>query len=699
MRTAPFVLLLLVAAPAAKAQPQVAASSAQPPPAEAAPAVDDIVVVTASRREEQLLNAPATMTVITEEAIATSPDQSVPALLRLVPGLNVVQTSARDVNVTTRAATGTLSDSMLVLLDGRSVYQDLFGFVLWDFLPIDSTEIKQIEVIRGPASAVWGANAMSGVVNVISKAPREMQGTSVGILFGQFDRSPPRGPFDGGGLFSLSVNHATAITDRFAYKLSAGVTTSEALLRPLGNLTGTGTPYPPFENRGTTQPKLDARADYDLEDGRRKIVLAGGISGTEGIIHTGLGPLDVRRGSTFKYGRITYTRDKLKVQAFVNALDGEAPALLLRAVTGAPLGFTFENQVYDAELSNLHLWRGRHLVSYGANYRHNNFNLSFAPGRTTRDEGGVYVQDEIFLSDRYRWIVGARADRFDILRKAVFSPRTTFLIKPRASQTVRFSFNRAFRAPSFVNSYLDAAFLAQIDLGSATSYAFPTVAHGNEELKEERLTAYEAGYIGGFGRTTLGAAVYVNRTDNMVQFARASTYTSLSPPPAWPLPLALLDQLNAEGRGLPSRYQYLNFRRVTDHGVEASAEVRMTPTATAFANYSWQGEPQPDGFAVSELNLPPGHRVNAGVRASHGRYFGHLSASIVAAAFWQDVLPGYEGWTDRYTLIDGGVGVHSTDGALRIAVHGRNIFNQPVQQHIFGDVMRRAVTGEVRVQF
>jgi hypothetical protein len=150
---------------------------------------------------------------------------------------------------------------------------------------------------------------------------------------------------------------------------------------------------------------------------------------------------------------------------------------------------------------------------------------------------------------------------------------------------------------------------------------------------------------------------------------------------------------------LPSLFQYLNFKRVSDRRVEVSAEVRMTPAASAFANYSWQGEPRPEGFAVSELNLPPEHRLNAGVRASRGRYFGHVSASIVEAAFWQDVLPGYEGWTDRYTLIDGGVGVHSNDGALTIAVHGRNILNHPMQQHVFGDVLRRAITGEVRVQF
>ena len=300
-RTLGLLLLLLALPPPARAQ-QPALPSRPTPTADGA-AVDDIVVVTASRREEQLLNAPATMTVIGEDVIATAADQSVPALLRLVPGLNVVQTSARDLNVTTRAATGTLSDSMLVLLDGRSVYQDLFGFVLWDFLPIDSSEMKQIEVIRGPASAVWGANAMNGVVNVISKTPRDMLGTSVGILFGQFDRSPADGPFDGGGSFSLNVAHAQAVSDRFAYKLSGGITAQEALLRPTGNLPGTRTPYPPFSNAGTAQPKLDARVDYDFADRRQKIVFAGGISGTEGIIHTGLGPLDVQRGSTLKYGR------------------------------------------------------------------------------------------------------------------------------------------------------------------------------------------------------------------------------------------------------------------------------------------------------------------------------------------------------------------------------------------------------------
>ena len=711
LRILRLLVWLLAAAPAAAGQ-ATAAPQAPPPapqqPADQDPAEQDegavgrIVVVTVSRREEQLLNAPATVTVLGEDVLGSLPGQSVPDLLRLVPGLNTVQSSARDINVTSRAATGTLSDSLLVLLDGRSIYQDFFGFVAWDFLPVDTSEIKQIEVLRGPASAVWGANAMTGVVNVISKTPREMQGTSVMIRFGQFNRSPPGGSFDGGGLFSVHATHAAATSSRFAYKVSAGLLAQEPFLRPTGMVPGSQIPYPAFQNRGTTQPKLDARADYDIAD-RQKIILAGGIAGTEGIIYTGLGPLDVQRGSTLKYGRITYTRDQLKLQGFVNALDGEAPAVLQRGLDGRPLDFSFENQTYDVEFSNLHILGARldgsrgHVISYGGNVRYNNFDLSFAPRGASRDEGGIYGQDEIILSPHYRWILGARLDRFDILRKVVVSPRTAFLIKPRASQTIRLSFNRAFRAPSFVNSFLDTTILSEADLGPAGRFTFPTAAVGDQQLREEGLTAYETGYIGGFGRTTLGAALYLYRTKNTILFTQSGSYTSSAPPPGWPVSPAVLDRLASEGRGLPSQFTYLNFDRITDRGFELSADVRMTAATSAFANYTWQADSEPRGFDISELNLSPHHRMNAGVNIARGRYFGTLLGSFVDAAFWQDA--GYPGRTSAYTLVDGGFGVHSTDGLMTVGIRATNILNKAVQQHVFGDIIRRTVTGEVRFQF
>ena len=92
------------------------------------------------------------------------------------PGVNVTQVSARDVNINSRGATSTLATSQLALVDGRCIYLDFFGMVMWDLVPTNPHEIKQIEVIRGPASAVWGANAMTGVVNIITQVPARAGG-------------------------------------------------------------------------------------------------------------------------------------------------------------------------------------------------------------------------------------------------------------------------------------------------------------------------------------------------------------------------------------------------------------------------------------------------------------------------------------------------------------------------------------------
>ena len=143
-----------------------------------APSIEEVIVVTASRTEQLLLEAPTAIIVIRAEDIALSPAQNYADLMRGVPGLNVTQTSARDVNMSARSSTNTLDASQLVLVDGRTVYLDFFGFVAWDLLPLDFSEIEQIEVIRGPGSAVWGANAMSGVVNIITKSPRSPRGST-----------------------------------------------------------------------------------------------------------------------------------------------------------------------------------------------------------------------------------------------------------------------------------------------------------------------------------------------------------------------------------------------------------------------------------------------------------------------------------------------------------------------------------------
>jgi len=189
----------------------------------------------------------------------------------------------------------------------------------------------------------------------------------------------------------------------------------------------------------------------------------------------------------------------------------------------------------------------------------------------------------------------------------------------------------------------------------------------------------------------------------------------------------VLDQLIAAnafgpGLGLPSDYSYLNSSglpgcgepgrdcgAVRTQGVELGVDMVVSNHVNAFANYSWQSNPSlksgdiPDPRETggsSEYNFPPNNRFNIGFNASYGRYFGDIAISYQSEAYWQDVLDArYAGTTDPFTLLNGSFGVKWAGGKLVTSVKGTNLANQEVMQHVFGDVMKRAVVGEVKVVF
>src|SRR4029077_13972929 len=179
--------------------------------------------------------------------------------LRSVPGVNITQVSARDINITTRAATSTLATGNLALLDGRTLYQDFFGFVMWDFLPVNLNEIKQIEVIRGPASAVWGANALTGVVNVITKSPRDAPGITVSFTGGVFDRNAGSTIGKGvGTIVGANASFAQVPSAKLSYRVSAGYFNSDPLPRPVGQIPLIQDPRDPTATLGGAQYPVDA---------------------------------------------------------------------------------------------------------------------------------------------------------------------------------------------------------------------------------------------------------------------------------------------------------------------------------------------------------------------------------------------------------------------------------------------------------
>jgi outer membrane receptor protein involved in Fe transport len=360
----------------------------------------------------------------------------------------------------------------------------------------------------------------------------------------------------------------------------------------------------------------------------------------------------------------------------------------------------------------------KNILTYGGNYRRNNFTISIAPNADPRNEVGGYVQDE-FFTDKFRLVVGGRVDKFSVIDRAIFSPRLTFMYKPTPENSFRVSYNRAFRSPSAINNFLNTAIINAFNLGlinpllNGYLFAFPTLAKGNAHLTEESLTAYEVGYTGEFnGRTTVGVSYYINDTDNNINFVPAAVYQTLPPgsfcigptgvPGPCPIDLGpIIPFLN-----LPALFTYENIGPLRQQGVELSVDEILNSWINFFANYSYQKTPEirenndgPD-YPLSEIIFPPKHRFNAGVGFNGHRYLGSVSVNHQSEAFWTDVLDSrFFGPTDSFTQVNASFGYRWLDGRLTTTVKVNNLFNKEIQQHVFGDILKRSVTFEGRFDF
>jgi outer membrane cobalamin receptor len=195
------------------------AQDASPPattPTAAAPVSEELellkeeeTVSIATRHEQPISQAPSNVYVITDEDIRHSGATDIPTILRRVPGLDVMQVTGADFNVSARGDNQLFANKILVMVDGRSIYIDGQGLVFWKSLPVTLPEIKRIEVLKGPASVVYGFNAFDGVINIITKSAQDMKGTTL--------------QFGGGELGTISSSAVQAgSAGKLDYRLSIG---------------------------------------------------------------------------------------------------------------------------------------------------------------------------------------------------------------------------------------------------------------------------------------------------------------------------------------------------------------------------------------------------------------------------------------------------------------------------------------------
>ena len=155
----------------------------------------NVQVTSASKKEQKFSQVAAAIFVITQEDVQRSGATNIPDLLRMIPGLEVAQIDGNTWAISARGFNLQFGKKLLVLIDGRAVYTPLFGGVDWDVQDVPLEDIERIEVIRGPGGSVWGANAVNGVINVITKTAAETQGA---MLTGEGEHKNDSGPFNTG---------------------------------------------------------------------------------------------------------------------------------------------------------------------------------------------------------------------------------------------------------------------------------------------------------------------------------------------------------------------------------------------------------------------------------------------------------------------------------------------------------------------
>ena len=492
-----------------------------------------------------------------------------------------------------------------------------------------------------------------------------------------------------------TVTHARA-GDTWGLKASASYYEQDPYDRPTGVIPGTNDALSAVRERGHGAAQVRPALRHQHRR-RQDPVASGGLANTDGIVHSGIGPFDVDPDTEFQYFKGSFSKLAFQVNAFANIVEGDATNLLTAGSTACLSTSVSRATPTTSTSPTATVWATRPSPT-AAPLRQLDFFLSIAPGEDSREELGVFFQDEIELGDKWKWLVGARWDDIDPVGDNV-SPRTSLMFSPTPDHNFRVSYNEAFRAPSLVENYLDVFIVNAVTLPVVGQYVFPTLASGNPQLKEESLTAYELGYVGTFGDTTFTAAIYRNELEDATDFFPAAAYSSANPPPGWPLPPIFLDFPPLAG-ALPSLFTYRNIGERTEEGLEISIDYRPNLQWHISANYSYQAEPELVGQSLDETNIAPENRFNLGVAYNGPRWFFDVGANYVDEAYWTDVLDSrFWGTTDSYTTLNTTLGIRLAGDKVTLSVIGTNVADEDVQQHIFGDIISRKITGQLRFVF
>lgn len=379
-------------------------------------------VISASHRPLPLRLAPATVHVVTAEEIRASGAQTLWDALRSVPGVDVMNTRAFQGEVGIRGLNRALNNRTLVLVDGVTVLNGFGDFVTWESIPISLEEIDRIEVVEGAASALYGANAVNGVIHIITKSPEQLPAGTLSFAGGQ------RGTSLGSVLLAGRRPHADSKLS-LSWRTTHGFEDRSLLASEVAK----------FNAAVSWRPT--ANSEFRLAGGGANIntqIATGGAGAAYDDGPLGFGRVDLRYGDTKMRG--FWNRGRTKLRDF-NALREP------RA----------NYDTYDMTVTHALQLPGHHEFVLGGSYRRNTMR---APVLRTeaeqQDLTALFFEDSWSLVPQLNFVVSGRLDhhpRTDFM----FSPRASLMYLPNAQQAVRLSAGSSFRNPTLIENYLEVS--------------------------------------------------------------------------------------------------------------------------------------------------------------------------------------------------------------------------------------------------
>jgi iron complex outermembrane receptor protein len=542
---------------------------------------------------EGMMNVPAAVFVITQDDIRRSGARSIPEALRLAPGLQVARINAGVWSVGVRGFADRLARSMLVLIDGRAVYSSLFAGTYWETQDTLMADIERIEIIRGPGGTLWGANAVNGIINIITKAAADTQGTFVTGTVGSQER----------GAFGIRYGGEAG---RLSYRVyGRGFSRAHE-----------------FHEDGNNYDRWRAgqagfRGDWHLTDSRNLTVQGDvyrGVLGARPVLTLDAPPWTrgVNRNSPLWGGnlvtRLTGGSESRSYQLqmfYDHTLRDEIP-----------VGESRDTVDVDFQQT---LHRSRNSLAWGAGYRASTGAITamapteFLPARRTDNLFSAFLQDEVVLVPQsWRLTLGAKVEHNDYSGVEV-QPSARLLWTPSDRQTIFVAASRAVRTPSRVETdYTTASLVAPGDP--------PTFVRliPNPDFRSEAVAVYELGYRARpIGRAYVTASGFFTDYRHMLSTELGATIVETDPVKRIILPVTFGNGLHGDGYGaeitgdvrattwlrLTGNYSYLSIHMTKNAGSRDASQERRYERLVPDHQFQFGASADLPGSVTADMNL------------------------------------------------------------------------------------------------